>query len=221
MQHPATLHQSAPGHGELGLGRVWLMINGHYKLQHSISLPHTLDTLSSFSTPNVHIMWICGWMQGPKSRHIFHCSPYHIGVSCFELTIQQRTVQHSQQIYITIQKFALSKWNAMMSFNDISEEHISGTLVNTVKASGFQNMKKTNHSPNVCPLPSMIRSDNFCIASNSRRRRRTRWTWFILSAPFHTCHVTALFCHSITIKSLVLVTTTSISYISETVEIIN
>ena len=131
----------------------------------------TLDTLSSFSTPNVHIMWICGWMRGPKSRHIFHCSPYHIGVSCYELTIQQRTVQHSQQIYITIQKFALSKWNAMMSFNEISEEHISGTLtlVNTVKASGFQNMKKTNHSPNVCPLPSMIRSDNFCIASNSRR----------------------------------------------------
>ena len=126
MQHPATLHQPAPGHGELGLGRVWLMINGHYKLQHSISLPHTLDTLSSFSTPNVHIMWICGWMRGPKSRHIFHCSPYHIGVSCFELTIQQRTVQHSQQIYITIQKFALSKWNAMISFNEISEEHISG-----------------------------------------------------------------------------------------------
>ena len=75
--------------------------------------------------------------------------------------------------------------------------------MNTVKASGFQNMKKTNHSPNVCPLPSMIRSDNFCIASNSRRMRRTRWTWFILSAPFHTCHVTALFCHSITIQSLV------------------
>ena len=148
-------------------------------------------------------MWICGSMRGPKSRHIFHCSPYHIGVSCFELTIQQRTVQHSQQIYITIQKFALSKSNAMMSFNEISEEHISGTLVNTVKASGFQNMKKNNHSPNVCLLPSMIRSDNFCIASNSRRMRRTRWTWFILSAPFHTCHVTALFCHSITIQSLV------------------
>ena len=106
MQHPATLHHSAPGHGALGLGRVWLMINGHYKLQHSISLPHTLDTLSSFPTPNVqcsNLVYRWRWRLGPKPRHMFHVPPHNT---------DKATLLENHPIVI-------------LSFQAISEEHIS------------------------------------------------------------------------------------------------